>query len=136
MSSRSRTYSDPSFGSKKTWSFTRVSMGTRSGQDVTEAGEFVALGPVQIMDFQMYCGATGDGGTSQWVLLKGTSALGTLNFVTNPTAGTYMSTAPTGATGTAGDVFKLYSVTSVADPAPFVQGTIEYIETYLDSEEQ
>ena len=130
-----RTYSDPSYGSKKTWSFARVSMGTRGSQNVTEVGEFTALGAVQVLDFQMYCSGSGDGGTSQWVLLKGTTALGTLNFVTNPTAGTYMSTAPSGATGTAGDVFRLYSVTSVADPAPFVQGTIEYTESFLNTDE-
>ena len=131
-----RSYSDPSYGSKKTWSFARVSMGTRASQNATEAGQFVAQGPIEILDFQMYCSATGDGGTSGWVLLKGTTALGTLNFVTNPTAGTTMSTSPAAAasTGTSGDVFQLYQITSIASPAPFVQGTIEYRERFLESD--
>ena len=132
----SRTYSDPSYGSKKIFKFNAVSMGTRSPENTPAAGVFTASHPITITDFTMTCSATGNGGTSQWVLLKGTTALGTLNFVTNPTAGTVMSTAPAAAaaTGTSGDIWYLYSVSSVAAPEPFVTAEIEYVERYLDTD--
>ena len=109
----SRTYSDPSYGSRKIFKFNAVSMGTRSGENCPAAGSFTASHPIKILDFSMTVNKTGDGGTSQWVLLKGTTALGTLNFATNPTAGTVMSTAPAAAaaTGTSGDIWYLSSVT-------------------------
>lgn len=132
-----RSYSDPSYGSRKIFKFNAVSMGTRSdGVVVLEAGAFTATHPVTVTNFTMTVNKTGDGGTSQWVLLKGTTALGTLNFVTNPTKGTIMSTAPAAAaaTGTSSDIWYLQSVTSVADPAPYVTGEVEYVERFLESD--
>lgn len=127
----SRSYSDPSYGSKKVFSFHRVSMGTRSAAAaVTEAGQITAMSPITITSWNMTCNATGNGGTSQWTLRKGTVALGTLNFVTNPTAGTTVGADVTEVSLTAGDVLSLYSATSVASPTPFVTARVEYRETF------
>ncbi len=134
----SRSYSDPSYGSKKVFSFHRVSMGTRSAAaKVTEAGEMTVMNPITITKWNITCNATGNGGTSQWTLRKGTVALGTLNFVTNPTAGTTVSATLTVGTGNdvvTGDVISLYSATSVASPTPFVTTRIEYVEHFVDSD--
>lgn len=135
MSKGGRTYSDPSYGSKKLFSFARVSMGTRSDDAlVTEAGILTVMHPIRITDWNIICDATGDGGTSQWVLKKGTTALGTLNFVTNPTAGTTVEGSVTETSLTAGDTLRLYSATSVADPAPFATARVEYREVFEDGD--
>ena len=128
---KGRSYSDPSYGEKHVFSFARCSMGTRSdGATVPEAGIFTAMDPITVTDWNIVCDATGDGGTSVWVLCKGTTALGTLAFVTNPTAGTTVEGSLTETSLTAGDTLCLYSGTSVADPAPFVIARVEYRETF------
>lgn len=131
MSMYGRTYSDPSYGEKKVFSFSRCSMGTRSdGATVPEAGCFTTMHPIVVTDWNIVCDATGDGGTSVWVLCKGTTALGTLAFVTNPTKGTTVEGSLTETTLAAGDTLNLYSGTSVADPAPFVTARVEYRERF------
>jgi len=131
MPGKGRSYSDPSYGEKKVFSFNRCSMGTRSdGALVSQAGIFTALEPIIVKKWNITCDATGDGGTSVWVLCKGTTALGTLAFVTNPTAGTTKSGSLTPTALSAGDTLRLYSGTSVADPAPFVIARVEYREAF------
>ena len=130
MTENNRSYSDPSYGSRKVFNFDRVSAGTRSPGEVTEAGVFTAMHPIALRSWSLTVNASTDGGTSQWVLQNGTTAIGTLTFVTNPTAGTTVEGDLTGTVGTAGSVFYLYSATSVADPAGIVAGQLEYVETF------
>jgi len=133
MSRTGRTYSDPSYGSRKEWSFQRVSMGTRAADTmVLAAGVFTAVSPMLIKRWKIVCDATTNGGTSTWVLKKGTLALGTLSFVTNPTAGTVVAGTCDATYGTcaAGTVIYLYSSLSTADPAGFITAMIEYEEIF------
>ena len=133
MSKTGRSYSDPTYGSRKQWSFQRVSMGTRAA-DTAElaAGVFTAVSPILIKRWKIVADATGNGGTSTWILKKGTLALGTLSFVTNPTAGTVVAGTCDVTYGTcaAGTVIYLYTGLSTASPSPFVTAMIEYEEIF------
>lgn len=132
-----RSYSDPSYGSHKQWSFQRVSMGTRAADTVElAAGIFTAVSPCLLKRWKIVCSATGNGGTSTWILKKGTLALGTLSFVTNPTAGTVVSGTldVTNGTCAAGTVVYLYTGLSTADPAAFVTAALEYHELFTESD--
>lgn len=134
-SGKGRSYSDPSYGSKKVFSFARVSMGTRAAAtEVTEAGCFTVIHPIRVTDWNIVCDATGNGGTSTWTLRKGSTAIGTLSFVTNPTAGTTVEGSLTETTLTAGDTLKLYSALSTAAPQPFITARVEYRETFEDGD--
>jgi len=131
MSKGGRSYADPSYGSKQVFSFNRVSMGTRAAAtEVTLAGIWTVMHPIEILDWNIVCDATGDGGTSSWTLRKGTLAIGTLSFATNPTAGTTVEGTVTVTALTAGDTLKIYSALSTADPAPFVTARVEYREIF------
>ena len=133
MSKTGRSYSDPSYGSRHEWSFQRVSMGTRAADTVELlAGIFTAVSPMLIKRWKIVCDATGNGGTSTWILKKGTLALGTLSFVTNPTAGTVVAGTCdiTNATCTAGTVVYLYTGLSTAAPQPLITAMIEYEEVF------
>jgi hypothetical protein len=135
MANQGRSYSDPSYGSKKVFTFERVSMGTRTDETCAAAGAFHVLHPIKVTKFTVMNSVTGDGGTAAWVLHKNATSLGTLIFVTNPTTGTSMSTAPgTDGLATSGDVLHLLSASSVADPAQFLRAEVEYIERYLDTD--
>jgi len=131
-----RSYSDPSYGSKKLFSFTRVSMGTRSDDaEIVEGGRMELEHPITVLGWNITCDATGDGGTSMWTLRDGTTILGTLNFVTNPTTGTTVSAAfATPTTLSTGDTLRLYSATSVADPGSFALARVEYREAFVESD--
>ena len=134
---KGRSYSDPAYGSKKQFTFQRVSMGTRAADTVElAAGVFTAVSPMTITKWKIACSATGDGGASTWILKKGTLALGTLSFVTNPTAGTVVSGTCDATNGicTAGTVVYLYTGLSTASPSPFVSVSFEYEERFLDTD--
>ena len=131
MSKAGRTYSDPSYGSKKVFSFARVSMGTRAAAtQVVEAGILTAMHPMTLTEWNITCDATGNGGTSSWTLRKGSTAIGTLAFVTNPTAGTNASQDITEVSLTAGDTLSIYSALSTAAPQPFITARVSYRETF------
>ena len=132
MSKAGRTYSDPSYGYKKVFSFARCSMGTRAAATlVPEAGIFTTMHPIVVTEWNITCDATGNGGTSTWTLRDGTTALGTLSFVTNPTAGTSVGeTFTTETTLSAGDTLRLYSALSTAAPQPFITASVSYRETF------
>lgn len=133
MSQGGRSYSDPSYGSRKQFTFQRVSMGTRAADTVElAAGVFTAVVPMVITKWKIVCDATGNGGTSTWILKKGTLALGTLSFVTNPTAGTTVSGTCDATNGicAAGTNVYLYSGLSTASPSPFITATFQYREAF------
>ena len=132
MSKGGRSYSDPSYGSKKTMNFQRVSMGTRAADTVElAAGVLTVMTPMVVTDWSIACDATGNGGTSTWILKKGTLALGTLSFVTNPTAGTVVTgTCDTNNDCNVGDKLYLYTGLSTAAPQPFITPIVEYRETF------
>ena len=132
MSKGGRSYSDHTYGSKKVFSFARVSMGTRAANTlVVQAGIFTAMHPITVTDWNIVCDATGStGGTSSWVLKKNTTAIGTLAFVADPTAGTTVEGSISEVSLTAGDTLNLYSYLSTGSPVPFVTARVEYRETF------
>jgi hypothetical protein len=86
--------------------------------------------PIVVTEWNITCDATGNGGTSTWTLRKGTTAIGTLSFVTNPTAGTTVEGTVTETALTAGDTLRLYSALSTAAPQPFITARVSYRETF------
>ena len=134
----SRTYSDPSYGSKKLFMFPiKVTMGTRPADTVVlDAGQMTAITPITITSWGLTCDATGNGATSTWILKKGTVALGTLSFATNPTAGGTVAGTCSGtdAICSVGDSIYLYAGLSTASTLGKVYATVEYVEHYLNSD--
>ena len=133
-SGKGRSYSDPSYGSKKIFSFTRVSLGTRSSATVPEAGVLTTIHPIKVVGWNIHCQGSADGGTAQFILCKGTTALGTLAFVTNPTDGTTISASITETALTAGDTLQLYAGTMESDATCFATARVEYRETFEDGD--
>jgi len=127
MSKGGRSYSDPSYGSKKVFGFTQTTCGTRATALVQT---ITVMYPVTITDWNIVANVAGSGATSQWVLAKGTTALGTLTFATNATAGTTVEGSVTETSLTAGDTLTLRSVLSTADPNQTIQANVEYRETF------
>lgn len=110
-----RSYSDPSYGSVKSFTFGVVTAGTRATAVVDS---FSPMNPITVLDWNMSNTTLGTGGSSQWVLAatssEGTAALGTIIFV-----GTHAAGAVTEGTATETNVAKggkvhLYSVLSTA----------------------
>jgi len=125
-----RTYSDPSYGSVKTFSFTQVTAGTRATAIVDI---FRPMNPITILDWNMTNAALGTGGASVWVLAatsgSGTAALGTVTWT-----GTHAIGAVTDGTATEtyvakGGAVHLYSVLSTAADLK-VTATITYREEF------
>jgi len=110
-----RTYSDPSYGSVKSFVFTEVTAGTRATALVAR---YVAMNPITIIDWNMVNMTLGTGSANSWVLCatsgSGTAALGTITWT-----GTHAAGVVTDGTATETKVAKdgyvdLYSVLSTA----------------------
>ena len=136
-----RTYSDPSYGSKKTWSFERVTGGTRPADTaILDAGVFTAMEPLTITAMNYTIDALGTGGTtgtSTWILKKNvTAALGTLITGASYSAGTSQRVEITGTNAicSVGDDIYIYSGIGTASTLGFVVMSIEYVERFLDSD--
>lgn len=128
MSKGGRSYSDPSYGSKKILNFTQVTCGTRA--TAANVATISVMHPITITDWNITATVAGSGATSQWTLKKGTTALGTLTFATNATAGAVVEGSVTETSLTAGDVLVLGSVLSTADPSQTCLASVEYRETF------
>jgi len=125
-----RTYSDPSYGSVKTFSFSVVTAGTRATAIVDE---WMPMNPVTILDWNLTNSTLGTGGTSQWVLAatsgSGTAALGTITFTGTHAAGAVVSGTATETHVTTGGAVHLYSVLSTAADLT-VRATVTYREAF------
>src|SRR3990167_7293410 len=113
-----RSYSDPSYGSMKTFTFGVVTAGTRATALVDR---FTAMNPISVVDWSMSNTTLGTGGSSQWSIsatsANGTSALGTIIFVGTHAAGAVVSGSVSdvaSATLPTGGALNLYSVLSTA----------------------
>ena len=133
----SRSYSDPSYGSKKTFQFNSVTAGTRgSVAVVTDAGLMTVMQPITVTGFAIELSATGEG-TSFWYPVRNVSlGLCTLGFASGAAAlaGTQTTTTGTGVTCDVGDVINLWSGANASSTIAFVEATIEYTERYLSTD--
>jgi len=132
-----RSYSDPSYGSKKQLKSGIVTAGTRATAIVET---MVPVAPITVVDWNMVNNTLGTGGSSQWVLAatsaNGTAALGTIIFVGTHAAGaTVAGAAVSGAAATvaAGGAINLYSVLSTAANLT-VNANVEYQESFVESD--
>lgn len=127
----SRTYSDPSYGSKKVLKFGRYTCGTRSAAILENISVFH---PMTITKIYAIAACAGSGSTSAWAVDKNNTALTTMTFATNATAGTIvkgtLSTTAADMYCTAGDYLTLISGTATADPAQTAEVCIEYTESF------
>jgi hypothetical protein len=127
MSKGGRSYSDPSYGSHKFIQFPRYTAGTRSAALLDSIS--VAT-PIYVLGVQGVAAVAGSGSTSVWVVQKNATAIGTLTFATNATAGTVVNASVTPVALTSGDILNLRSGTSTADPAQTAQIFVEFVETF------
>lgn len=113
-----RSYSDPSYGSVKSFQLGPFTAGTRATALVSS---IKSINPIKILDWNLVNSTLGTGGSSQWVLAatsaNGTAALGTAIFVgTHGVGGSVDGSAADVASATlpAGGAINLYSVLSTA----------------------
>jgi hypothetical protein len=132
-----RSYSDPSYGSKKMFKFNRVTAGTRgSVAVVTDAGCLTVLQPITITGFGIQLSASGEG-TQFWYPVRNVSlGLCTLGFASGAAAlaATQCYTTGTGVTCVKGDIINLWSGANSSSTLAFVEATVEYTERFLDSD--
>lgn len=125
-----RSYSDPTYGSVKTFSFAQVTAGTRASAIVDV---FEPMNPITILDWNMANAALGTGGTSQWVLAatsgSGTAALGTITFTGTHALGAVVDGTATETKVAKGGVVHLYSILSTAADLK-VTATFTYRENF------
>lgn len=125
-----RSYSDPSYGSVKTYSFPEVTAGTRASALVAT---FRPMNPITVLDWNMTNAALGTGGTSQWTLQAtssaGTAALGTINWTGTHAIGAVTDGTATETNVAKGGAINLYSVLSTAADLK-VTATITYRERF------
>jgi hypothetical protein len=126
-----RSYSDPSYGSVKTYTFGVVTAGTRATGLVDS---WKPMNPITILDWNQVNMTLGTGATSQWVLAatsgSGTAALGTITWTGTHAAGTNMDGTATETKVAKDGVVNLYSVLSTAAGLT-LETTITYRE-YFD----
>ena len=136
-SGKGRSYSDPSYGSKKMFKFNRVTAGTRgSVAVVTDAGCLTVLHPITVTGFGIQLSATGEG-TSFWYPVRNVSlGLCTLGFASGAAAlaGTETTTTGTGCTCETGDVLNLWAGANASSTLAFVEATVEYMERFVESD--
>lgn len=125
-----RTYSDPSFGSVKTFTFQVATAGTRATAVVET---FRPMNPITILDWNMVNTTLGTGGSSQWVLCatsgSGTAALGTIIWAGTHAAQAVVDGTATETHVTKGGAVSLYSVLSTAAGLTVV-ATVTYREAF------
>ena len=128
MSKGGRSYSDPSYGSHKSITFGLYSCGTRSAA-ILEA--IVVNTPMDVIGISAVATVAGSGSTSAWSVSKNTTAIGTLTFATNATAGAVANVAAfTPVSCDVGDRLVLASGTATADPNQNCRVSVEYYETF------
>ena len=136
MADNGRSYSDPSYGSKKVIASQQWSAGTRP----TALVENIPLPPtsIEITDFNILNTIVGTGGSSQWVLAVtsslATAAIGTISMTGTTAANSYTEGAVTATKIPQGGQLHLYSVLSTANPDPILRFNIEYAEYFLQSD--
>lgn len=128
----SRTYSDPSYGAKKQLKFAKWSCGTRAAGGAIES--ISMLSPFEITDLSMKSVAAGSGAACSFSVVAGTTVIGTLSFATNATASTVVNGNATSYKAGADTLITLQSVVGTADPAQTFEMTVEYIETFVQSD--
>ena len=126
-----RTYSDPSYGAKRQVKFAKWSCGTRSSATVDSVS---MMSPFEITDCSMKTVVAGSGSTSAWILKAGTTAIATMTFATNATAGTVINGVTTAYQAGADTLVNLVSGTATADPNQNVEVSFEYVERYVSSD--
>ena len=125
-----RSYSDPSFGSRKQFRFgTAYTCGTRSAAALESVP---MMHKFRITDATMKCIAAGSGSTSAWAVVAGTTAICTMTFASNCTAATVVNGTITAYDGAKDTLLHLYSGTQTADPAQTVVVWVEY-ESIFDN---
>ena len=127
MSKGGRSYSDPSYGSHKFINFQQYTCGTRSAAILESV---VVTTPITVIGISAVAALAGSGSTSAWSVSKNATALATLTFATNATAGTVVNGTVTATVLTSGDRLILASGTATADPAQTSKITVEYYETF------
>ena len=135
MSIGGRSYSDPSYGSHKQLEFGQFTCGTRSAA-ILEA--IVITTPIKVVAISGVASAAGSGSTSAWAVCKNTTALGTLTFATNATAGAVANATVTTTAAdlkcAVGDRLTLQSGTQTADPAQTCKVSVEYYDIFDNSD--
>ena len=120
ISTKSRLYSDPSYGSYKVLSFggAGITAGTRATALVDR---FVAMNPITVLDWSLVNTTLGTGGSSQWSIsvtsANGTAALATAVFVgTHGIGGNVQGSVASvvSCTLATGGTLDLYSILSTA----------------------
>ena len=128
MSKGGRSYSDPSYGSRKQLDFGLYSCGTRSAA-ILES--IVVTTPMKVVGISAVASIAGSGSTSAWAVDHNTTAIGTLTFATNATAGAVANVAAfTPVDCNVGDSIVLNSGTATADPNQNCRVSVEYYETF------
>jgi hypothetical protein len=131
MSKGGRSYSDPSYGSHKSMTFQQFSCGTRSAA-ILDA--IVVNTPMKVIGISGVAAFAGSGSTSAWAVCKNTTALGTLTFATNATAGAVANATVTTTAASVicavGDRLTLQSGTQTADPNQTCKVSVEYYELF------
>ena len=125
-----RSYSDPTYGGKKIIQFSKWSCGTRSEAAVER---IPMMHKFKVTDANMIAHVAGSGSTSAWSLVAGTTALCTMTFATNATAGTVLNGTVTAYEAGADTILYLYSGTATADPNQTQQVFVEYEEVFDNS---
>src|SRR3990167_2149538 len=127
----SRSYSDPSYGSKKVMQF--GFSGTAGTRATAIVETFTPMHRIRVTDWQMLNRVLGTGGSSQWVLAAtssaGTSVLGTIIFVGTHAANVVVEGAVGAETVVAsGGALNLYSVLQTAAVELAFTVRVEYKE--------
>jgi hypothetical protein len=84
----------------------------------------------RVTDAAMCAAVAGSGSTSAWAIVAGTTALCTMTFATNATAGTVVNGTVTDYEAGKDTVLYLYSGTATADPNQTVSVAVEYEEIF------
>ena len=125
-----RSYSDPSYGSVKTFSFTSIAAGTRA---TAIADVWRPMNPVSILDWNMVCETLGTGGPSIWVLAatsgSGTAALGTITWTGTHAIGAVTDGTCTETVVAKGGAVHLYSILSTA-ASLYLTAVVTYREAF------
>ena len=125
-----RSYSDPSYGSVKVFSFSTLVTGTR-GAALVQTWE--PMNPVTILDWNISCHTLGTGGNQAFTLAAtsslGTAALGTITMATNA-IGAVVDGTCTETSIAKGGVLHLYSVAGTGADLS-ITPNVTYRETFV-----
>jgi hypothetical protein len=128
MAHGGRSYSDPTYGSKKILKFQKFSCGTRA---VAALESISLMHPITITGVNIRAITAGSGATSAWSLTSGATILSTIAFATNATAGTVVKGTVAETLVPADGILIMGSLLSTADPNQDCQMSVEYVETFV-----